>query len=109
MKHRKITGRTLCDFLLERWADAPDMLTVQQAASLCGYGPATINGWIGKGWMTAVQCRGKNLIPKESLVERLASREMQLSSNHSEQYAELLEEFQTEEQNSGMEWGSMSL
>lgn len=87
----------LCAFLLERWADAPDMLTVQQAALLCGYGPATINGWIGKGLVTAVQCRGRNLIPKESLAERLASREAQLSSNRSEQYTELLEEFQTEE------------
>lgn len=99
----------LCAFLLERWADAPDMLTAQQAASLCGYGPTTINVWIGKGLVTAVQCRGRNLIPKESLAERLASRETQLSSNHPECYTELLEEFQTEEQNSGMEWGSMSL
>lgn len=46
---------------------------------------------------------------KESLAERLASREVQLSSHHSEQYTELLEEFQTEEQSTGMEWGSMSL
>ena len=99
----------LCGFLLERWADAPDMLTAQQAASLCGYGPATINAWIGKGLVTAVQYRRRNLIAKESLAERLASQEAQLSSNHPECYTELLEEFQTEEQNSGMEWGSMSL
>lgn len=99
----------LCAFLLERWADVPDMLTVQQAASLCGYGPATINNWIGKGRMTAVPCRGRNLIPKESLADRLASREVQLSSNRPEFYIELLKEFQVEEQNSGMEWGSMSL
>lgn len=99
----------LCAFLLERWADAPDMLAVQQAASLCGYRPAVINNWIGKGRMTAVQCRGRNLIPKESLAERLASREVQLSSNRPEFYIELLEEFQTEEHTSGMEWGSMSL
>lgn len=99
----------LCAFLLGRWADAPDMLTSQQAASLCGYGPTTINGWVAKGIVKAVQYRGRNLIPKESLAERLASREAQLSSNRPEYYAELLEEFQTEEQNSGMEWGSMSL
>ena len=46
--------------------DAPDMLTVPQAASLCGYGASAL-------------------------------------------YEELLEEFQAEEQNSGMEWGSMPL
>lgn len=99
----------LCAFLLERWADVPDILTVQQAASLCGYAPATLNNWVGKGRISAVQCRGRNLISKESLAQRLASQEVQMSSNHSEQYTELLEEFQTEEQNSGMEWGSMSL
>lgn len=99
----------LCAFLLERWADAPDMLTAQQATSLCGYGSATINNWVGKGQMKAVPFRGRNLIPKGFLAERLASQEVQMSFNHSEQYAELLEEFQTEEQNSGMEWGSMSL
>lgn len=99
----------LCAFLLERWADAPDMLTAQQAASLCGYRSATINNWIGKGLVAAVRCRGRNLIPKESLAEWLASREAQLFSNHSAQYAELLEEFQAKEQSSGMEWGSMSL
>lgn len=99
----------LCAFLLERWVDAPDMLTAQQAASLCGYVPATLNSWIGKGLVKAVQCRGRNRISKESLAVWLASREMQVASNHSEQYAKLLEEFQEEEQNSGMKWGFMSL
>lgn len=104
-----LDSRALCAFLLERWVDVPDMLTVQQAASLCGYRPATINNWIGKGRMKAVPCRGRNLIPKGFLVERLASREVQLSSNHPEFYIELLEKFQAKEQTSGMEWGSMSL
>lgn len=99
----------LCAFLLERWVDAPDMLTAQQAASLCGYVPATLNSWVGKGLVETEQCRGRNLIPKESLAKRLASREAQLASNHSEQYAELLEKFQDKEQSSGMEWGFMSL
>ncbi len=100
---------TLCAFLLERWADAPEMLTTRQAVSLCGYGPAAINGWVEKGLLKAVQYRGRNLIAKESLAERLASRKGQLTSVRPKIYEELLEEFRAEEQNSGMEWGSMSL
>jgi len=99
----------LAAFLLERWADAPDMLTVPQAASLCGYGPSALNRWVRDGLVEAVCCRGSNLISKESLAQRLASREGQLIPARSALHEELLEEFLAEEQNSGMEWGSMSL
>lgn len=59
--------------------------------------------------MEAVRCYGSNLISKESLAERLASYEGQMIPARSALHEELLEEFQTAEQNSGMEWGSMSL
>ena len=99
----------LCAFLLDRWADAPDMLTVAQAASLCGYGPSTINRWVRDSIVEAVRCYGSNLISKESLAERLASSEGQLIHARSALHEELMEDFQAEEQNSGMEWGSMPL
>lgn len=98
----------LAAFLLERWADAPEVLTVAQTASLCGYGPSTINRWVRDGLVEAVSYRSHNLIFKESLADRLASYEGQTISARSELHEELLEEFQRE-QNSGMEWGSMSL
>lgn len=88
---------------------APDMLTVPQAAFLCGYGPSTINRWVRDGIVEAVRCYRSNLISKESLAERLASSEGQLIPARSALHEELLEEFQAEEQNSGMEWYSMSL
>lgn len=99
----------LAAFLLERWADAPEVLTVAQTASLCGYGPSAINRWVRDGLVEAVSYRGHNLIFKESLADRLASYEGQTISARSELHKELLEEFQREEQNSGMEWGSISL
>ena len=99
----------LCAFLLDRWVDASDMLTVPQAAFLCSYGLSTINRWVREGIMEAVRCYGSNLISKESLAERLASYEGQMIPARSALHEELLEEFQTAEQNSGMEWGSMSL
>ncbi len=104
-----LDSEALCAFLLERWADAPDMLTVPQAASLCGYGASAINRWVRDGLVDGVCYRGTNLISKESLAERLASYDGQMSPVRSALYEELLEEFQAEEQNSGMEWGSMSL
>ena len=88
---------------------APDMMTVPQAAFLCGYGLSTINRWVRDGIVEAVRCYGSNLISKESLAERLASYEGQMIPTRSALHEELLEEFQTAEQNSGMEWGAMSL
>lgn len=80
-----------------------------QTASLCGYGPSAINRWVRDGLVEAVSYRNYNLIFKESLADRQASYEGQTISARSELHKELLEEFQREEQNSGMEWGSMSL
>lgn len=99
----------LCAFLLECWVDAPDMLTVPQAASLCGYGASAINRWVRDGLVDGVCYRGTNLISKESLAERLASYEGQMIPIRSTLYEEFLEEFQAEEHNSDMEWGPMSL
>lgn len=107
--HQILDSGALAVFLLGRWADAPEMLTVAQTVSLCGYGPSAINRWVRDGLVEAVSYRGHNLIFKESLADRLASYEGQTISARSELHNELLEEFQREEQNSGMEWGSMSL
>ena len=79
----------LAAFLLERWADAPEVLTVAQTASLCGYGPSAINRWVRDGLVEAVSYRGHNLIFKESLADRLASYEGQTISARSELHKEL--------------------
>lgn len=107
--HQILDSGALAAFLLERWADAPEVLTMAQTASLCGYGPSAINRWVRDGLVEAVSYRGYNLIFKESLADRLSSYEGQTISARSELHEELLEEFQREEQNNGMEWGSMSL
>ena len=96
-------------FFLERWADFPDVLTVPQTTTLCGYGASAINRWFRDGLVDGVCYRGKNLISKESLAEYLASQDGQLIPIRSVQYKELLEEFQAEEQTSDMDWGSISL
>ena len=96
-------------FFLERWADFPDALTVPQTATLSGYGASAINRWFRDGLVDGVCYRGKNLISKESLAEYLASQDGQLIPARSARYKKLLEEFQVEERDNDMNWGSMSL
>lgn len=63
-------------------------------------------GIFSSGGRTLEQPR--QILDSGALADRLASYEGQTISARSELHEELLEEFQRE-QNSGMEWGSMSL
>ncbi|MEA5040630.1 hypothetical protein SDC9_76665 [bioreactor metagenome] len=104
-----LDSETLFSLLIERWQDAPDMLTVKLAEALCGYGTTTMNRWLQLGHVRGVSYYGVNLISKESLVEYLASPEGQRISVKSEVHRLLLEEFCAEHQTSGMAFSSMSL
>lgn len=59
--------------------------------------------------MEGVNYYGTNLFSKESLAEHLASHAGQDTSVKSELHREFLEEMQTEQKNSGMTFGVMSL
>ncbi|MEA4919813.1 MAG: DNA-binding protein [Clostridiaceae bacterium] len=104
-----LDSEALFSLSIERWQDAPDMLTVKQAEALCGYGTTTMNRWFQLGHVRGVTYYGVNLISKESLAEYLASPEGQRISIKSEAHRLLLEKFCTEQKNSGMAFGSMSL
>ena len=99
----------LRNLILDRWTDEPDMLTVKQAAALCGYSINAINRWMKKGVLEGVNYYGTNLFSKESLAEHLASHAGQEISVKSELHQEFLNELQTEQQNSDMVFGTMSL
>ena len=94
--------------IMERWQDAPDMLTARQAEVLCGYGPTTINRWVQTCRVRGIVYRGVNLLSKESLAGYLASPARQRISAKTAFHNELIEELQAE-QNSDMEFSSMSL
>lgn len=99
-------------FLLDRWVDSPDMLTVPQTAALCGYSAATIERWFQKDLLVGIHYRGMILLSKESLAEWLASDEGQNIQRKSVVHQELIEEFLSQEQeqkNSGMGFSTMSL
>jgi len=99
----------LRDLILDRWTDEPDMLTVKQAAALCGYSINAINHWMKKGVVEGVNYYGTNLFSKESLAEHLASHAGQDISVKSEIHRNLLDKMWTEQQNSGMAFCTMSL
>ncbi|NJD02684.1 MAG: helix-turn-helix domain-containing protein [Ruminiclostridium sp.] len=99
----------LFSFLMEEWADEPDMLTAKQAADLTGYNDTTVNNWVADGKIQAVNYYGKNLVSKESLVEYLASPEGQRIVRPSQKHQEIIESFKDREQKSGMVFGFMTL
>lgn len=99
-------------FLLDCWVDAPDMLTVPQTVSLCGYSVTTLERWFQKELLAGIRYRGMILISKESLAEWLASDGGQCIQQQSTVHRELVKGFQIQEQeqkNSGMVFSSMSL
>lgn len=104
-----LNSEALFSLLIDRWQDAPDMLTVKQAETICGYGTTTMNRWLQLCHVRGVTYYGVNLISKESLAEYLASPEGQRISVKSETHRLLLEEYLAVHQTSGMAFGSMSL
>ena len=103
-----LDSEELCAFILAEWDDQLDMLTVGEAAELCGYSAYTVNGWVRKGTVASVAYHGANLVPKESLARWLASREGQGIGHMSEVHQGLMDGFQSEESRD-MVWGAMSL
>lgn len=99
----------LSAYLLAQWQGWPDMLTAQQASELCGYTMNTLNRWWNLGRVEGLKYRGTLLYSKESLACWLASVKGQNITAPSEQHREWITRFQTEEQSSGMEFGSMPL
>lgn len=106
---RELDRVGLSAYLLECWQGWPDMLTARQASEMCGYSMNTLNRWWNLGRMEGVKYRGSLLFSKESLACWLASVKGQNIAVLSEQHQEWMKEFQAEEQNSDMEFGSMSL
>lgn len=80
-------------FLLDRWVDAPDMLTVPQTVALCGYSAATIERWFQKELLEGIHYRGMILISKESLSKWLASNGGQSVQRQSEVHQKWVENF----------------
>ena len=89
-----LDSEELCAFILAEWDDQLDMLTVGEAAELCGYSVHTVGGWVRKGSVASIAYHGAFLVSKESLAGWLASKEGQGIGHMSEVHRGMIEECQ---------------
>lgn len=90
----RLDNGALQSFLLERWVDSPDILTIPQTAALCGYSVTTIERWFQKKLLEGIRYRGMILISKESLVKWLSTDGGQSIQQRSKVHRDLIDEFQ---------------
>ena len=76
-RHRielQIDSGKFIEVLKKRWSSFPDALTVGDVAKLTGYCQTTISEWISKGKLMGVWYYNKYLIPKDCLIEYIATK-----------------------------------
>ena len=79
----------------EEWlADEPDVLTVLEVKRITGYCKTSVQGWIDRGLIVAVQTRRSNKIPKSSLLRFMASEHFRNIHVKSKKLKEKLNEFE---------------
>ena len=103
-----LDSEELCTFILTEWDGQLDMLTVREAAELCGYSIHTVSGWVREGTVASVAYHGAFLVSKESLAGWLASKEGQGIGHMSEVHRGLMDGFQRDGSRD-MAWSAMSL
>ena len=89
-----LDSEELCTFILTEWDDQPDMLTMREAAELCGYSVHAVSGWVRDGTVVSIAYHGAFLVSKESLAGWLASKEGQGIGHLSEMHQGLMDGFQ---------------
>ncbi len=85
------------------------MLTAQHASELCGYSVNALNRWRNLEQIQGGKYRNELWYPKESLAYWLVSTKGQAIAAPSQPHQEWMKGFQEEEQDGGMEFGSMPL
>lgn len=60
--------------LKKKWKRFPDALTVNDIIEMTGYCQSAISDWIKKGKVTGVSYCSKYLIPKDCLIEYMATK-----------------------------------
>lgn len=59
--------------LKKEWQHEPDVFTTKQVSVLLGYSTSTIGTWVSKNHLKAIHYHSRYLIPKECLIEYLAT------------------------------------
>lgn len=91
----EIDPKKFAVFLRNEWKAVPDALSVKEASKLIGYSYSTIIDWISKGRFHAVLYHCSYLIPKDALIDYLASSGNYSISQKSETHLKLIENYWT--------------
>lgn len=70
----QIDARKFMRMLKKKWSDYPDALTVGDVVNMTGYCQTTISEWVSKEKLFSVCCYSKYLIPKDCLIEYMATQ-----------------------------------
>jgi hypothetical protein len=79
--------------LKKKWSSFPDALTVCDVIKLTGYCQTTISEWISKGKLFGVWYYSKYLIPKDCLIEYMATKAHRITQK-SNKHVDLLRRYQ---------------
>ncbi|WP_411677821.1 helix-turn-helix domain-containing protein [Caproicibacter sp.] len=79
--------------LKKRWRSSPDALTVDDAVKLTGYCKTTVSEWIAKKKLFGVWYYNKYLIPKDYLIEYMATKAHRITQK-SKEHSALIQEYQ---------------
>ncbi|MDD4532207.1 MAG: helix-turn-helix domain-containing protein [Bacilli bacterium] len=79
--------------LKKRWSSSPDALTVDDTVKLTGYCKTTVSEWIAKKKLFGVWYYNKYLIPKDCLIEYMATKAHRICQK-SQKHIDLLRQFQ---------------
>jgi hypothetical protein len=95
-KHKvadQIDSDKFMTMLKKKWSGLPDALTVSDVTKLAGYCQSTISDWILKGEVLGVRYYSKYLIPKECLIEYIATKAHYSIHQKSQKHRELIQQY----------------
>ncbi|MDF3004930.1 helix-turn-helix domain-containing protein [Caproiciproducens sp.] len=95
-KHRaevQIDADKFMEMLKKNWSSFPDALTVGDVIKLTGYCQTTISEWISKEKLFGVWYYNKYLIPKDYLIEYMATKAHRIHQK-SNKHMDLIQQYQ---------------
>ena len=95
-KHRaevQIDADKFMEMLKKKWSHFPDALTVGDVIKLTGYCQTAISQWISKEKLFGVWYYNKYLIPKDCLIEYMATKAHRITQK-SKKHMDLIQQYQ---------------
>ena len=95
-KHRaevQIDADKFMEMLKKKWSHFPDALTVGDVIKMTGYSQTAVSQWISKEKLFGVWYYNKYLIPKDCLIEYMATKAHRITQK-SKKHMDLIQQYQ---------------